>query len=508
LLVLLASSYGVTQNTQFHSKVDLQNIPVRLNLEDGFEKAELNKSTAVVVNLKDSHGATVAALRDEKIQVHFEQKVMDGIIPAGKDSTTFHITPTKGGTEKIEVTGSDLGTASGFVLAVDPSRQMHLQSSRVSVTPGIFHAKIRPTMAEGSMAAAHTQILEKNSAVMSETMKAAGAGVPATEASATGGPAASPTAATLKVLIQPDPVSPEPDSGLWKAQIAVALVGKENELIAADRDLRLHLMTQKGQVSPANLVMKKDQSLTEPATLTSRQSGADVIAVLSPLPGIQQSVTYQTPEAAELRLEVSPASVIDDGKSPVRLVIMLADSNHIMVNAARNTDVLLSSDKGSISPGKVTIPVGECCVEAVLTSMRHGTATVSAEGAALKRAQAVAVFLFPWMIVVMAAIGGILGALVQSGKVTFTAAWLRHVMPSLVLGLIFGVIFAVAALFGAIGALPKLGLPVQINQIPSANELGALLLGFVGGFYGKKVWLKGDSDEGEDQKGKAAGQKA
>jgi hypothetical protein len=231
--------------------------------------------------------------------------------------------------------------------------------------------------------------------------------------------------------------------------------------------------------------------------------------VLSPLPGIQQSVTYQTPEASELRIEVSPASVIDDGKSPVRLVIMLADSDHGMVNAASNIEVLLSSDKGSINPGKVTIPAGQCCAEAVLTSMRHGTATVTAAGAALKRAQAVAVFLFPWMIVIMAAIGGILGALVQSGKVTFTAEWLKHVMPSLGLGVIFGVLFAIAALFGAIGSLPKLGLPIQINQIPSANELGALLLGFVGGYYGKKVWLKGDSgDEGEDNKTKAAGQKA
>lgn len=520
LAVTLSTTFSLAQKPQFHSKVDLQNIPVRLNLQDGFEKAELNKPAVVAVALVDAHGDPVSAMKNEKIQLHFEQKVMDGTIAAGSKSFTFQVTPTVAGVQKIDVTGSDLGSAFGYLMTVDAARQMHLGALQPAIKGGgtgaltqVMDAHVELEKKKPGLFTLHGPVSMPGAAASTGGRAPASAPLgPASGASPApapppSAPAAPAVTASLRLLVQPDPVSPEPDSGLWKAQIALALVGNQGELIAADKDLQFHLLSQKGQVNPANLVIKKDQSLTAAAaTLTSSQPGSDVIGVLSPLPEIQQQITYQTPQASALNVEVSPASVIDDGKSPVRVLVMLVDSNKTMVNATASTEVVLSSSIGNITPIKIAIPAGECCAEATLTSARHGTATVTAEAPGLRRAEDVAVFLFPWMIVGMAAFGGILGALAQSGKVTFTAAWLKHVMPSLALGLVFGVIFAIAALFGAIGSLPKLGLPIQINQIPSANELGALLLGFVGGFYGKKVWIKGeDGDAAQDDKAKAAG---
>jgi len=234
-------------------------------------------------------------------------------------------------------------------------------------------------------------------------------------------------------------------------------------------------------------------------TLTSSQPGTDVLQILSSLPGVQHEITYHQPQPAGLRLEATPGEVINDGKSPVRVVVMLVDAGKTMVNASQNIEVVLGSTGGTITPAKLIVPAGQCCAEAKLTSAQHGAITITANALQLPAATIPAVFLFPWMMVMMGALGGLLGAFVHNPKAAISSHW----WIVLVLGLIFGVILSIAAMFGVIGSLPKLGLPIQLSQIPSANELGALLLGFVGGFYGKKLWLKGGGDEDkENEKGK------
>jgi len=54
----------------------------------------------------------------------------------------------------------------------------------------------------------------------------------------------------------------------------------------------------------------------------------------------------------------------------------------------------------------------------------------------------------------------------------------------LALGAALGFVFFVLAMFGAVGALPKLALPIE--KIPSVNELGAFVLGVVGGWLGRR----------------------
>ena len=85
-------------------------------------------------------------------------------------------------------------------------------------------------------------------------------------------------------------------------------------------------------------------------------------------------------------------------------------------------------------------------------------------------------FLFPWVMVLLAVGGGILGGFVRSGK-----RWAADLRDNVAIAAILGLIFYALAFFGAIGAIPKV--PVEIGKVAAVNELGALVLGFVGGYY-------------------------
>jgi hypothetical protein len=476
------------QAARFSRRIDVSGIPVSLSLGQAFTKGEVNQTLSVTVSLKNSQGAAVAALKDEKVQLHYGSQVQDGVIPAGARSATFQITPHTPGVAKVEATDSNLAGASELVLAVDKNATI----MKRAIVPGEALPPPPPPPPTGGQNRRFGKAVDKI------------ARVAAPEPTSTPPPASAPASpsATLKVFVTPDNIGPDPETGQWKAQIALALMGPNDELITSDRDVPLQLVAQQGQINPSQVTIKKDESSTfaTPASLTSNSAGTDTISVFSSLPRVQQTVTYQTPQPSQLHLEATPASVINDGKSPIRIVVLLVDSGNNTVRAAVATPVTLTSSRGNLAPIQITIPAGEYSAEAALSSQQNGEASVTAEASGLKSAQTLAAFLFPWMMVTMGALGGMLGATVHNPKGAFSKKWWTVVL----LGVICGVVLCIAALFGAIGALPKLGLPIQISQIPSANELGALLLGFVGGFYGKKFWLKGDSDKPEQAAGQAA----
>jgi hypothetical protein len=461
-------------------KTDLGKIPVALALEQAFVRNEVNQPLSVTVHLKDIHGAAVAAIKDEQVELHYGGQVLHGVIPTGAQSVTFQVTPRNRGVGRIEVTSSTLAGASELCLVADKNSP----GTRPLILPS-------EDTASGSTKARHSN-------------PRLGAKKVATVASAPPPPlppAAPPPSAVqagLKIFVNPETIEQEPESGEWKAEIAVALVGPNDEFADSDRDLQLQLVAQNGKLNPAQVAIKKGSSSTfgAPVTLSSSSPGTDTISVYSSLPKVQQTVTYQALQPSQLRLEATPSAVINDGKSPVRIVVLLEDATKTTVRSATAVQVTLTSSRGSLAPVQVTIPAGEYSAEASLTSQQTGTVNITADASNLQRGQISASFLFPWMMVCMGALGGMLGATVHNPKSAFSAKW----WTVIVLGVICGVVLCVAALFGAIGALPKLDLPIQISQIPSTNELGALLLGFVGGFYGKKFWPK----TGEKQARRAA----
>jgi hypothetical protein len=480
-LLLASAMFG-----QRAARTDLRRIPVALSLSQAFTKEEVNKPVSVTVGLKDFHGDAVAAIKDEPVELHYGGQILKGTIPAGALSTTFQITPRSTGISRLDVTSGSLAGASEMVLALEKGvtgvRRLLMpveESTPVTTTVGSPNPRLKAA--------------RKAVAITPPPPPPPPAATPAPEA----------VQAALKIFVNPEAVEQDPESGQWKAQIAVALAGPNDEFVDSDRDLELQLVAQIGQISPAQVTIKKGSSNTfsTPVTLSSSSSGTDTISVYSSLPKRQQSVTYQTLLPSQLRLEATPSSVINDGRSPVRIVVLLQDASKTTVRSPTAVQVTLASSRGSLSPVQVTIPAGEYSAEAALTSQQNGLVDITADGSHLQRGQISASFLFPWMMVIMGALGGTLGGTVHNPKSAFSSRWWTVV----VLGVICGVVLCIAALFGVIAALPKLDLPIQISQIPSTNELGALLLGFVGGFYGKKFWLKGAGDKPDQTEAEAAG---
>ena len=69
---------------------------------------------------------------------------------------------------------------------------------------------------------------------------------------------------------------------------------------------------------------------------------------------------------------------------------------------------------------------------------------------------------------------------------TFTGNWWIRPLGHIGTGIIVGLVFYLLALFGVVASIPKVAIPLA--QLPTTNELGALVLGFFGGYYARS-WL-------------------
>jgi hypothetical protein len=56
----------------------------------------------------------------------------------------------------------------------------------------------------------------------------------------------------------------------------------------------------------------------------------------------------------------------------------------------------------------------------------------------------------------------------------------------LIIGAIFGLAFYALVMLGAVASIPKFS--IAIGNIDPVNELGALVLGLIGGYGGKQLW--------------------
>jgi hypothetical protein len=127
------------------------------------------------------------------------------------------------------------------------------------------------------------------------------------------------------------------------------------------------------------------------------------------------------------------------------------------------------------------------------TAAKSGLATVIAESTGLPKAEASVTFpAFPWYLVWLAALGGIIGSLVLHSDGLFSTQWWAHTWRGLVVGAIMGAVVYLLARFGAV-VLPS-SIPVKIQNIPVVSGAGSFLLGFVGGVYGRKL-LKIDENQ-------------
>jgi len=431
------------------------------------------------------------------------------VIPAGRSSVTLRVPFPKAGVAVLRATSPGMNTGAAFV-AVLPVQQkaavVHapLAAPVVPVAtapalPGV-HAHVIAVQPERPIAgvlAHHTVPMAAIEAAVHPAIPAdPAAPAPTAVPAAPAVPApAPPSPVTLRLDVLPGKVHPR--QGTWQASLHVVTTDRDGTPATVLAAVPVRFAASKGTVAPAGVTIPAGQATNpDEVTLTALSPGQDTIQAWLPTsPPVTSTVEYERPEPRGLKLDANPARVVNSGKTPVHLTILLVDElGHPVTYPTKDVAVMLRTGLGEIRPNPVTIPRGQIGAEATLTSATSGIATITGLLEGFPNAVASTTFVFPSLLVALACIGGVTGAFVRElvhGQFRWRRAW-RALVP----GLILGIIFFALVLFGAVGSIPNAPLPIDISVIPSVNDLGALVLGFLGGYFGKR-WLTPGSPAAE-----------
>jgi hypothetical protein len=299
-------------------------------------------------------------------------------------------------------------------------------------------------------------------------------------------PAFARAAATLpKIMLAVDvlPKHVHPSNGSWQAKVLVTAVDENGQPVAVQTDTPIQLAIDIGLVSPGQVQIEAGHARTgQPIQVTSDKPGTGRLWAWTDNGGVgRTSVDYHNPMPTQLAVKGVPSHTLNDGRTAAKITVFLQDEESDTVKAEEDVQVKLISSVGTPNPSMVSIPRGQFVGEATLTSATAGVAEITATTPGLKPGVASVEFVFPYLLVLLAAAGGMVGALVQSGGATFTGAWRWHLSGSLAIGSVLGLLFYLLALLGVVASIPKLTIP--LGQLPTTNEFGALVLGFFGGYY-------------------------
>ncbi len=450
-------------------------VPVRVQLSAPTREVARGASVPIRATLKNLRDQNVTAPDDVPVTLIWPAtgKRARLVIPRGQASAELTVTLAGVGLTKMEAEAPQLPPA--FLLLVVRPDGTASQSSQNGASGGSSPTTLttppgRPSVTgSGGAAATPSAVLPPPPPPPSPAAEAQTPQAPvSTDATGQSG--------RLDLQVVPDDV--DPAGSTWTAAIGVGLVGPRGEPLSATEDLPVRFTARFGRITPASTVIRRGKiATTDEVTVVADRPGTDLIAALSPLGSVERQVRFNAPVPSKIRLEANPRDVVDDGRSAVVVTVMLLDSdNHPTQTTDSDLCTTLATSLGELQDRKVCIPRGDFFKETTLTSARHGVAQIVASGIALADGQATARFLFPWLMVALATIGGVLGGFVRSGR-----QWTKHLVHNLAVAAIVGVVFYVLAFFGAIGAIRKL--PVEVGRIAAINELGAFVLGFIGSYY-------------------------
>ncbi|HEV2495478.1 MAG TPA: hypothetical protein VG204_20670 [Terriglobia bacterium] len=470
-------------------------IPVRLQLEASKREVEAGGKVAVTVSLRNYRNQSVPALQDLEVAIDSDAgQATTVVIPAGKASSQLEMVPSRPGLERITARSPKLSP--GTLLLV-------VTASKAAETAGTMPSREGAGLHVTSPAATHrtTGSAAAAAAAPSRAAKAERSVAPGIASeSPTGGPSPPPPPppaanagsqpSRLDVQIEPPEIFPE--GNIWTTDVTVVALTANQQLAIAGADIPIQLTSNVGTLSTTHAVIPLGSASTAAETirLTCQHSGNDVVSAVSPLGRAERQIIYNLQTPTQLRVEAKPVEVVNDGRTWVNVSVFLLGADERPTSYSdRDLDVSLSPSLGTLEPSHVKIPRGTYWADAKLTSTRHGDAVVAASAPELTEARSAVIhFLFPWLVVVVSVAGGVLGGVVRTAKGSFSGKWQAHWARNLAVGAIFGLVFYVLAYFGATTAIPKAEMSINVALIPTTNELGSLVLGFVGGFVGRHFW--------------------
>jgi len=487
-LVLEASSQSVPK--------DLLSVPARLELDKPTMEVKAGTTVSYTVSLRDAADQPIAANKDLVLDVNTPSGQQSVVLPKGKSSVNFSWQATTAGVAQTTVRSEKLHPASGLVLvAPKPISELMLMPIRPAVAEA-GHFAGRPAAASPGAAPGNAPPLavERQAKRPLLAERAAIAGL------AGNAPAAAPPvpqATKLQMFVTPLPVYGSAVAHTWMAAISLAAVGEGNGFVPVTTPVAVHFTSGFGQVSPADITLEPGQISTfdKPVVLTASRAGKDAVQAISSFGTLGPvEVDYLLPPATQLRISLGTAQVLASGSSSVTVQVCILDDSGVLTVSAEAVNIVLSA-AGQFSKQMVPIAANSSCSEMVTwTAAKPGPATVFAESTGLPKTSANIVFpAFPWYLVWLAALGGLVGALIANTDDLLSARWWGHTWRSLMVGAILGVIVYLLARFGAL-VLPK-NIPITIQNIPVVSGAGSFVLGFIGGVYGRRLLKVGDDQQ-------------
>jgi hypothetical protein len=274
-----------------------------------------------------------------------------------------------------------------------------------------------------------------------------------------------------------------PRNKVWTVSVLVAVLNNQHEGMRVTEDLPVRLASTLGTVVPDELTIPRGESARF-VQVTSSTPGVDTISALSPglVEKAEEKVEYEQFKPAKLYLISTPSEVVTNGRSNASVTVLLRDEDdHVVAVPDRDTRVVLRTNFGSLSAQSVTIARGRPDSEPLtLMSLRAGRATITAIAEGLETDSEDISFVLPFLLIGLAAAGGVGGAVLRTPRGRRTAQLGR----SLALGAFLGAIFFTLAMMGVPGMIPAI--PLQTLEHLTFNEVGACLLGICGGYVGRR----------------------
>jgi hypothetical protein len=466
---------------------ELLSRPARLELDKPTTEAKAGSTVTYTVILKDARDQAVATSRDLRLEIQTPSGQKTVVLPAGKSSVTFTWNAVNPGVGHMTVRSGKLRPAAGLVL-VAPSRTAQLLTTHPQLM-----MKDQPQIAH--LPAAHHPLGPAVAAGTHVATIPSGQPAPQPAAPVTAPAPPAPGHATkIQLYVEPLPIYGNAVDHVWKANVSVAALGNQNSLAPVSTDVPIHFNASSGHFSTPDIVLPAGHlsNFGNPVLLTADRSGTGTVEAVSSLgtSGPIQ-VEYLQPPPTQLRLSLGTPVLKGTGSSTASVQVCLLDESSAVTFSGHDVEVTLTAP-GQLTSPTLTIPHDSSCSSLATWTAGAGTADIRAEAGGLQPdAKSITFPSFPWYFVWLAAIGGVVGALVFSSGELFSARWWSHTWRSLVLGAVLGAIFYLFTRFGAI-ALPK-DSPVNLQNIPVVSGIGSLLLGFLGGLYGQKLWKPGQS---------------
>jgi hypothetical protein len=500
-------------------------LPVSLSLKLEARSPKVGQSVPLRIALRDAEGAEVAAAADLTVTISIEQTEtpLTAVVLKGQASVTMSITFPRAGPIRVTASAPALRGSSivAAVLAdVAPvAVSLPAQASSAQEMARVRSAVLQPTIADFetvrptptiTRGGTATTMSKSGTARGAETMAGrpplAGRGVltPPVTASPQPAPPSAPvvnppvvppvvitqdvpgiarSGLQLDIYLEPEPVFPTSDA--WSANVRLFLRGtNDGPLTPAQTDVVVELVTDRGSVSPARVVIPAGQVSTDPdapIVLTASQAGTVVLRALSGIGVRDRLVKLESPLPVALALSVSPSTLSSNGREEGRVSVWLVDADGIPTsNLESDVQVQLDFERVRLKDAIVTIPKGQISGTTTLVGLNTGEGTVTARAVGFREASISLQLVFPWLAILLAAGGGATGSLMaRTGKSV-------HVIVRIVVtGIVTGVLAYLLASFDVLSAIP--GLPDVFAKVPFGAPAGSLVIGFLAGYLGRPM---------------------